>query len=232
MRYLAIACVVLAISPAAFAQTEQEKLEHCLDQIDKDAELAYQDGLSWLSKGNRPAARQCTALALIALGQEAEGASRLEELANASDAGGIEERGVYLAQSGNAWLLAKMPEEAIVTLTNAMKLRPSDGELFKDRSRAHVMLQHWKQAADDLDSAIVLSAADAEAYRMRGYALMKQNRLPEAWLDVVAAQRLAPKDINVLLLRGDVREAMRLQGMDDPAGLEEAAEPRTRIVGN
>ena len=237
MRYLAIASLVsaglvLAISPAAFAQTEKEKLEQCLTQIDKDAETAYQDGLTWLSKGNRPAARQCTALALIALGQEAEGASRLEELANAPDAGGIDERGVYLAQSGNAWLLANIPEEAIVTLTNAMKLRPSDGELFKDRSRAQVMLKRWKEAGEDLDSAIVLSAADAEAYRMRGYALMKQNRLPEAWLDVVAAQRLAPKDINVLLLRGDVREAMRLQGMDDPAGLEEAAEPRTRIVGN
>ncbi|MFM9935034.1 MAG: hypothetical protein ACKVOL_02420, partial [Novosphingobium sp.] len=90
MRFLLLACLVLAASPAAFAQTEKEKLEHCLDQIDKDAEVAYQDGLTWLSKGNRPAARQCTALALIALGQEAEGAHRLEELANAPDAGGIE----------------------------------------------------------------------------------------------------------------------------------------------
>lgn len=232
MRYLAIACLVLATAPGAFAQTEKENLEHCLDQIDKDAEIAYQDGLTWLSKGNRPAARQCTALALIALGQEAEGASRLEELANAPDAGGIEERGVYLTQSGNAWLMAGMPEEAIVTLTNAMKLRPSDGELFKDRSRAHVMLKHWKEAASDLDNAIQLSAADAEAYRLRGYALMKQNQLEEAWQNVVTAQRLAPKDVNVLLLRGDVREAMRREGMDDPAGLEEAAAPRARIVGN
>jgi len=232
MRYLLVACIVLAAAPAAFAQTEQEKLEHCLDQIDKDAEVAYQDGLTWLSKGNRPPARQCTALALIALGQEAEGAHRLEELANAPDAGGIEERGVYLAQSGNAWLLANMPDEAIVTLTNAMKLRPSDGELFKDRSRAHVMLKHWKEAASDLDNAIQLSAADAEAYRLRGYALMKQNRLAEAWNDVEAAQRLAPKDVNVLLLRGDVREAMRLQGIEDPAGLGAVEEPRTRIVGN
>ena len=49
---------------------------------------------------------------------------------------------------------------------------------------------------------------------------------------MVVAQRLAPKDINVLLLRGDVREAMRQQGMEDPAGLGEADEPRTRIVGN
>ncbi len=232
MRYLAVACLLLAVSPAAFAQTEKDKLEQCLAQIDRDAEVAYQDGLTWLSKGNRPAARQCTALALIALGQEAEGAARLEELANAPDAGGIEERGVYLTQSGNAWLMAKMPAEAIVTLTNAMKLRPSDGELYKDRARAHVMLHHWKDAASDLDHAIQRSAADAEAYRMRGYALLKQGRLQEAWLDVEAAQKLAPKDVNVLVLRGDVREAMRAEGMDDPAGLDDASAPRARIVGN
>lgn len=232
MRYLAVACVFLAISPAAFAQTEKDKLEQCLAQIDRDAEVAYQDGLTWLSRGNRPAARQCTALALIALGQEAEGAARLEELANAPDAGGIEERGVYLTQSGNAWLMAKMPNEAIVTLTNAMKLRPSDGELYKDRARAHVMLMHWKDAESDLDNAIQRSAADAEAYRMRGTARLKQGRLQEAWLDVDAAQKLAPKDMNVLLLRGDVREAMRLEGIEDPAGLGEATAPQTRIVGN
>lgn len=232
MRFSLVALLVLTAAPAAFAQTETEKLQQCLQQIERDPEVAYQDGLTWLSKGDRPAARQCTALALIALGEEAEGAQRLEELANAADAGGIEERGVYLAQSGNAWLMAGMPDEAIVTLTNAMKLRPSDGELYKDRSRAQVMLKKWKEAASDLDSAILLSAADAEAYRMRGYALMKQGQLEEAWRDVEAAQKLAPKDVNVLLLRGDVREAMRRQGMDDPAGLADAAEPRTRIVGN
>jgi tetratricopeptide (TPR) repeat protein len=232
MRYLVVACLLLTASPVAFAQTEDEQLQACIAQIDRDAEVAYQDALTWLSKGNRPGARQCAALALIALGQEAEGAHRLEELANSPDAGGIEERGVYLVQSGNAWLMAGMPDEAVVTLTNAMKLRPGDGELYKDRSRAHVMLKHWTEAADDLDRAIVLSAADAEAFRMRGYARMKLNRLEEAWTDVEAAQKLAPKDVNVLLLRGDVREAMRRQGMEDPAGLAEAPEPRTRIVGN
>lgn len=232
MRALLIISLVLAAAPAALAQTESEKLQRCLEQIDRDAEIAYQDGLSWLAKGNRPAARQCTALALIALGQEAEGAARLEELANAPDAGSLDERGVYLAQSGNAWLMAGMADNAVVTLTNALKLRPSDGELFKDRARAHLELKHWKDAGADLDSAIVLSAADAEAYRMRGYALMKLNRLTDAWEDVGVAMQLAPQDVNVIVLRGQIREAMRMQGIDDPAGLDTALEPRTRIVGN
>lgn len=232
MRLLLIPLLMLTAAPAAFAQTEQERLEHCIDQIDKDAEVAYQDGLSWMAKGNRPAARHCTALALIALGQEAEGAARLEELANAPDAGGIEERGIYLAQSGNAWLLADMPDAAIVTLTNALKLRPEDGELYKDRARAYLKLQKWEEAGFDLDAAIQRSAGNAEAYRLRGYVLMKSSRLTDAWKDVETAMRLAPKDVDVLVLRGDVREAMRVAGMEDPASLEKPEESRTRIVGN
>lgn len=232
MRILLIPLLLLATAPAAFAQTEQERLEHCIDQIDKDAEVAYQDGLTWMAKGNRPAARHCTALALIALGQEAEGAARLEELANAPDAGGLEERGIYLAQSGNAWLLADMPDAAIVTLTNALKLRPDDGELYKDRARAYLQLGKWEEAGFDLDAAIQRSAGNAEAYRLRGYVLLKSNRLADAWKDVETAMRLAPKDVDVLVLRGDVREAMRVAGMDDPSGLDKPEEARTRIVGN
>lgn len=230
---LLLPVLMLAAAPAAFAQSEQEKLEACVEKIDTDAEAAYQDGLSWLARGNRPAARHCTALALIALGNEAEGAARLEELANAPDGGTLEERGVYLVQSGNAWLMAGMPDAAVVTLTNALKLRPIDGELYKDRARAYVSLKKWAEAGKDLDQAIRLSAADAEAYRMRGLSLLKMNRLQDAWGDVQVAMKLAPKDLNVVVLRGDVREAMRLAGMDDPAaGAEEAGEPRTRIVGN
>lgn len=232
MRPVLLMSLLLAAAPAAFAQTEEERLEKCIAKIDVDVDGAYQDGLTWLASGNRPAARQCTALALIALGQEAEGAARLEELANAPDAGGLDERGVYLAQSGNAWLMAGLPDEAIVTLTNAMKLRPEDGELYKDRARAFMLQKKWLEAGRDLDVAIELHAGNAEAFRMRGHALLKLNRLDEAWKDVETAMRLAPKDVDVIVLRGDVREAMRLAGRQDPAGLDAADEPRTRIVGN
>lgn len=232
MRLYVIALLLVAAAPAAFAQTEEQRLQACVLKIDTDAEAAYQDGLSWLAIGNRPAARHCTALALVALGQEAEGAARLEELATAPDGGGLEQRVIYFAQSGNAWLLAGMPEEAALTLTNALKLQPLDGELYKDRARAYVMTMKWADAAKDLDAAIQLAAGDAEAYRMRGHARMKMNQLSAAWTDVEAAMKLAPKDVTAIVLRGDVREAMRLQGLPDPVEGEASLEPRKRIVGN
>jgi hypothetical protein len=61
---------------------------------------------------------------------------------------------------------------------------------------------------------------------------MKQNRFEEAWADVQEAMKLAPTDVNVVVLRGEIREAMRLKGIEDPAGLDTALESRTRIVGN
>ncbi len=95
------------------------------------------------------------------------------------------------------------------------------------------MLQKkWDEAGKDLDSAIQLSAGNAEAFRLRGHVLLKLNRLDDAWKDVETAMRLAPKDIDVIVLRGDVREAMRLAGKDDPSGLDPVEAPRTRLVGH
>jgi tetratricopeptide (TPR) repeat protein len=230
MRPLILAALAFAAPAAVAQQSESGRLQDCIEKIDRDAEAAYQDGLAWMAAGNRPAARHCTALALIALGQEAEGAARLEQLANAPDGGSLDERGIYLAQSGNAWLLARMPDAAVVTLTNAMKLRPSDGELRKDRARAYIALEKWNDAGADLDASIELSPGDAEAHRLRAFALLQLERFDDAWKDAEAALRISPRDVDAAVLRGDIREAMRRKGLNDPAGLNDAAADRSPVV--
>jgi tetratricopeptide (TPR) repeat protein len=233
MRLAFFAAFALAVPAAAAQQSESVRLQACIEKIDRDAEAAYQDGLAWMAAGNRPAARHCTALALIALGQEAEGAARLEQLANAPDGGSLEERGIYLAQSGNAWLLARMPDAAVVTLTNAMKLRPSDGELRKDRARAHIALKKWNDAGADLDASIELSPGDAEAHRLRAFALLQLERFDDAWKDAEAALRISPRDVDAAVLRGDIREAMRKKGLADPVDQYQAPlEKSPVVVGN
>jgi Flp pilus assembly protein TadD len=230
MRAAIVAALVLAAPAAAAQQSEADRLQACLDRIDRDAEAAYQDGLAWMAAGNRPAARHCTALALIALGQEAEGAARLEQLANAKDGGSLEERGVYLAQSGNAWLLARMPDAAVVTLGNAIKLRPSDGELRKDRARAYIALKKWSEAGADLDASIQLSPGDGEAHRLRAFALLQVELFDGAWRDVEQALKLSPQDVEAAVLRGDIREAMRKKGLADPADQYQAPLERSPVV--
>ena len=231
MRFIAVLAIGLAAASPAMAQdNEAQRLKDCIAKIDKDAAAAYQDALTWMGKGNRPASRHCAALALIEMGQPAQGAARLEELANAADAGTLEARTVYLAQSGNAWLLAKNPEAAIVTLTNAIKLAPNDAALHKDRARASLVLKQWDDAGEDLNMAVKLSPGDGEAFRLRALALLKLERYQDAWDDVELALRFSPKDVDVVVLRGDIREAMRKKGLNDPAGLDDGPEVRSPVV--
>lgn len=210
----------LLAAPAALAQSQDEavRLAECRKKIETNAEQAYEDGLAWMTIGARPAARYCVALALIGLGHEEEGALRLEQLANAKDGGTLDARAVILGQAGNAWLLAKQPDAAIVAFSNALKLASGSSEAYKDRARAYLLKGEWESAGKDLDKAIELSPGDGEALRLRGRALMKLGRLEEAWKDVEAAIQASPKDVDAVILRGELREAARKAGKPDPAG--------------
>lgn len=191
---------------------EAARLADCLSLVESDPEAAYEDGLAWLSAGGRPGARHCTAVALIALGHPDEGAARLEDLANAPDAGGLEERRTYLSKAGNAWLLAGAPEAALVTIDNALKLAPGDPGLLIDRASANLSMERWQQAAGDLDTVLDERPSDPQALGLRARALKELGRYDAALADVEAARTGAPDNIDLLVLRGDIREAARLAG--------------------
>ncbi len=191
---------------------EQERLAACLEKTQSAPEEAYEDGLAWMAEANRPLARHCTAIALIELGKFAEGAARLEALANASDGGLIEQRAVYLAQSGNAWLLARKYEAAELTLTNAIRLAPTQNELYKDRARARLVLENWLGADEDLTQSLRLKANDVDALNMRARARLSLGDSSMAYQDVQIARELEPENIDTLVLRGEVREALRKSG--------------------
>mgnify|MGYP003630970477 FL=1 len=213
MSILAAAAISIAMLQNVstdFAQREATRLDACIARIDVDAEEAYEDALAWSFEGNRPGARQCVALALIALGQEAEGAARLEELANATDGGSMEQRALYLTQAGNAWLVAGAPEAAVVTLTNALKIMPDDANLLVDRASAQILLGKWPEAIKDLDKALSASPGLAAAHQLRAEARLNMNDLEPALADVKAAMTAEPDNIDTLVLRGRIREAIRL----------------------
>lgn len=217
IRGAACASVVLS-APVVGAQStselilqeEEARLAACLELIETDPEAAYEDGLQWLGQGSRPAARFCTAMALIARGHYAEGAWRLESLANAPDAGGLDKRAVYLAQAGNAWLAAEMPEEAVVTLTNALKLVPQNPGVLTDRAAAYIALNQPNEAVGDLNKALEQVPDLPDALFLRARAFLDQNRLRVALSDIERARALDSDNIDILVLRGDIREAIRL----------------------
>jgi len=202
-------------SGTAGRAAEQERLEACIAKINENAAEAYEDGLAWVNEGGRPFARQCTALALIELGHAAEGAVRLEDLANADNGGSIRQRVIYLTQSGNAWLLAGAPDAALVTLNNAIKLNPNDPNLYADRAAAYMELEKWEEAEIDLDLAYQSLSNDTTILKMRAETRLNLQDLDGAELDIKEAMAIDISDVQTLLLRGRIREAQRVRAEDE-----------------
>ena len=220
----AISLALLQSTGERIATDEQARLDACLAKIESDPEDAYEDGLAWSYAGNRPGARQCTALALIALGHADEGAHRLMSLANATDGGTLEQRAAYLSQAGNAWIQAEDPTSALEAFDGALKIAPDAPELLLDRASAHILLENYDKAIADLDTALLHKPGLSEAHQMRGEAWLAKGDADKAWADVQAAMAADPENVDTLVLRGRVREALRVQ--------DEAGGPVERIESN
>lgn len=228
MPLLAATLVSLALMQQTMgdqiAAEEAARLDACLARIETDPDNAYEDGLAWSYQGNRPGARQCTALALIALGHPEEGAARLQSLANATDGGTMEQRAAYLSQAGNAWIQAEDPDAALVAFDGAIKIAPDAPELLMDRATAHLLLEHYDEAIEDLDAALRYTPGLGEAHQLRGQAWLEKGDPDKAMLDVKAAMDADPENVATLVLRGRVREALRIQ--------EAAGGPVERLESN
>jgi tetratricopeptide (TPR) repeat protein len=199
---------------AAPVQSEAARLEACVAKIESDPENAYEDALAWSYEGNRPGARQCTALALIALGNYETGAERLETLATSSDAGTLEQRAIYLSQAGQAWIMSGAPDVAVVSFTDALTLAPGTVDLLLDRASAYIMLEEWDKAHSDLDLALANAPGLPAAHQLRAEVYLNKKSYDLAMRDVEAAMSGDPKNIDTLLVRGRVREAIRLAEAD------------------
>jgi tetratricopeptide (TPR) repeat protein len=199
---------------AELAKAEDARLEACVAKIETDPENAYEDGLAWSFEGNRPGARQCTALALIALGNYETGAERLESLATAADGGSMEQRAIYLSQAGQAWIMAGAPEVAVISFSDALDMAPGMVELLLDRASAYILIEEWDKALSDLDLALANSPGFGPAHQLRAEVYLNKKSYDLAMRDVEAAMTADPKNIDTLLVRGRVREAMRLAEQD------------------
>ena len=208
---------LLPISQSALADialAEQNRLQSCIQKVDVAPEEAFEDSLAWLGNGNRPKARYCNAIALLAMDRLEEGAARLEALATAPDPIELEDRILYLAQAGNAWLAGNYPEAAITALSEALKLEQDDPHIFKDRAAAYLAVERWLEGMDDLNAALALAPNDAEALALRARAHLATENLPAARADMEEALTYQPENIDILVLRGEIREAIRLSRLN------------------
>jgi eukaryotic-like serine/threonine-protein kinase len=91
-----------------------------------------------------------------------------------------QERWIELSNQGRQALAEGRVGEAVDRFTEAINLAPSDVRLYLERSRAHMELNQFAQAEDDLHRANTLKAADPTTLACFGYCAARQSKHLEA----------------------------------------------------
>ena len=189
------------------------KNKACLERIAEDSDLAYEEAMIWQDEGGGRRAKHCVAMALYALGHEDEAAKRLDALAIASDGGTKLMRADFYAEAANFWLVDGQADRAYKSASEGLKLRKDHVDLRIARARAYALLERYDYAETDLTSVLKFSPNNADALRYRADAKMKQGRLEEARTDIERALSVDPTKVETALLRGQIREAIRLEAL-------------------
>jgi tetratricopeptide (TPR) repeat protein len=183
---------------------EGPDIERCLALLRADPEAARAFAERWDAAGGGDGARYCHALAVLALGDPAAGAERLENIAGRSRSGNAARAAVY-AQATQGWLMAGLPGRAIGSATLALTLTPDDIDLLIDRAVALGNLGRYREAVEDLDRALALDAERTEALVFRAAAWRHLDRKEDALRDVERALELSPLNAEAFLERGILR---------------------------
>lgn len=215
-RLVLAAAAGAAFTSMAFAQArDHDRYEACLGGIETNADAAYEEALAWRFEGGGWPARHCVARALIALGEEEEGAFRLQALAEAPDGGPAAMKVLYLAEAGEAWMSAGYPEEARRVYARALDYSPQSAPLWLGRAHAAAGMGEWAAVEADAAQAISHEPQNFEAWRTRAEARYELGDLEAAERDMQQALDLAATDeeaVAALLIRGHINEARRTGG--------------------
>ncbi len=179
----------------------------CLDEIENDADNAWEMARMWGDLGGGAEADHCAALALLELGHYGDAAERLEMVARRNGAGSAAERAAIFNQSGNAWLLAGRPDKAQSAFSSALRLSPRDVASWTDRARARALKEDWEGAESDLTSALVFDQRKPEIYVLRASARSAQGKSEAAKSDIDTALLLDPDFPDALVDRGAMKLA-------------------------
>lgn len=207
----------------ARTQALDQRHKACLEKIAEDQDQAFEEAMIWRDQGGGRRARHCEAMALFALGHEKEAAKRLDELAEGRDGGSEAMRLNFRSEAANFWLAAGDADQAYASATAGLEYDEDSALLRIARARAHVMKGEISEAEDELDQIIAHEPDHAGALRYRADARLRQGRLTGALDDIEASLKADPTSVETALLRGRIREAIRLfEATAEPEALNAA----------
>ncbi|MGG5822875.1 tetratricopeptide repeat protein [Falsiroseomonas sp. HW251] len=195
----------LPLPPEPPRLADGPEMERCLGMLRGDPEGAREFAQRWAEAEGGEGAAQCGALALLALGEPAPAAERLERLGVASRAGPAARAAVF-TQAAQAWIMAGEMNRAFAAATLALTLTPDDTDVLVDRAVALGSLGRFAEAVADLDRALRMDPTRADALVFRAAAWRHLDRAEAARRDVERALEITPDSPEALLERGILRQ--------------------------
>ena len=164
-----------------------EAYRNCIIEIQKNAEDGFETAIAWRDDGGGPPALHCIALALFDMGQLAEAAKRLEELADMMTQASDAERASVLGQAGRVWLQLHRLDRAYTVLSKSLKLDDKNPELWIERGEVLARSRKFWDAIDDFSAALDRTPGhvDALIFRAAAYRLLDVNNLARDDIDRV-----------------------------------------------
>ena len=180
---------------------EAQQYTHCINLARTVPDEGWHEALAWSSLGGGEPAQHCAAVAMIGMRQFEEGARKLEALADASEESPKLRAGM-LAQAGQAWLLAKVPDEAFRVQSKALILVPGAPDLLVDRAQSLAEDKNYQGAIQDLDAAIKAAPLRSDAYIFRATAKRHLEDRAGARADIDMALQIDPQSQDAWLEDG------------------------------
>ncbi|HTZ69031.1 MAG TPA: tetratricopeptide repeat protein [Acetobacteraceae bacterium] len=180
-----------------------DQYDACMDMLADDPAGADAMATAWRNGGD--AATQCHALAQIELGNPAEGADLLTNLANTTAAEPAARAELY-GQAAQAWTMAGDTTRAYDAANHAIALAPEDPDLRVTHAIAALAVHQDQAAEDDLTEALEADPKRGDALVLRATARRHLGRLQDAAADIAKALALDPDAADALLERGILRQ--------------------------
>lgn len=190
--------------------SQSQKNAECLGLAEIKPEKAIDYAIDWRARFGGLNADHCLAIAYINSGNYSEGAKKLMIIAGAAETHDLSFKAKTLSKAANAYLLADMPDEALEAINLAIEIEKNSPNFLMDRARVFAMLTKWSDAEVDLTSAMKIGGEIGFALRLRAEAQMQLGKNDLALKDIERALELEPKAVDNYIVRGRIREAIRL----------------------
>ena len=195
-----------ALAMAMAAPAEALTYDECIALVETDPGKAERAAVDWARAEGGAPARHCQALALLALGAEAQAAALMVEIAAAERTLPDPVRGDILVEAGEILLEIGALGEAESAAARALLLTSSPRGPLTLSARVKAERGDWKGAVGDLDKAIAAGEPDPELLVLRASAQRRTGARVAARSDLIWAEELAPDLPSLWLERGALAE--------------------------